>query len=573
MTIVEWVYPVSGFLIILALGLVIGRRRTSQEPAVELSQSTATPERLQTTLEPPFAQQEARPEELSSAGHDTLHLQGKIHHLEKDLAHFRQSLAKQLEEQEYLRHHLQHRDQAVLTLQRQLLERDTTYEQSQRHYQEQLQSLQSNNEALSQRLQQSIHQLTQWQQQAFQEEGWQSRCQVLQQQLQAWEAKYQAQAKDLAQIQGQKTTQEQQLAQLERQYAQAQATLQQQLQAWEAKYQTQTEEISRLRGQEATRERQLARLEQQLAQAQANLHQQSQRLAAQDQLEQQYAQALQVIDTLTRKQETLHQTLGEAQEEGHRLSIALKTAETAKKERELAYQELRVKLEALHTQLESVTTQKKAQATELKSAQARLQALEQQLLQAPPLAESEPKPEIVEHQAETPPSVLEPEPEVVAPQVEILPPVVEPEPEVVEPEVSSPELIAEPEPEVSSPEVVAETEPEAPTVEASSVIDSSADVPMPVVATEDQKPIREESAVHPLLGKKVVIAGTLGQMNREEAKDRIQACGGSVTSSPSSKTHYVIVGKAPGDKLKKAQKLGIPQLSETQFLKLLDSQS
>ncbi|NJQ97429.1 MAG: hypothetical protein HC784_06695 [Hydrococcus sp. CSU_1_8] len=49
----------------------------------------------------------------------------------------------------------------------------------------------------------------------------------------------------------------------------------------------------------------------------------------------------------------------------------------------------------------------------------------------------------------------------------------------------------------------------------------------------------------------------------------IQKAGGSVAGSPNISTDYIVIGKAPGDKLKKAQKLGIPQLSETQFLELL----
>jgi NAD-dependent DNA ligase len=69
--------------------------------------------------------------------------------------------------------------------------------------------------------------------------------------------------------------------------------------------------------------------------------------------------------------------------------------------------------------------------------------------------------------------------------------------------------------------------------------------------------------------KKFIIVGTLSKMNREQAKTLIQDAGGSVTSSPSSKTNYVLVGKSPGDKLKKAQKLGISQLTESKFLSLL----
>jgi epidermal growth factor receptor substrate 15 len=69
--------------------------------------------------------------------------------------------------------------------------------------------------------------------------------------------------------------------------------------------------------------------------------------------------------------------------------------------------------------------------------------------------------------------------------------------------------------------------------------------------------------------KKFIIVGTLSKMNREQAKTLIQDAGGIVTSSPSSKTNYVLVGKSPGDKLKKAQKLGISQLTESKFLSLL----
>ena len=71
--------------------------------------------------------------------------------------------------------------------------------------------------------------------------------------------------------------------------------------------------------------------------------------------------------------------------------------------------------------------------------------------------------------------------------------------------------------------------------------------------------------------KKVVILGNLSQINRDEAKSYIQKAGGTLSSSPSLKTDYVVVGKTPGEKLRKAQKLGICQLSETEFIELLES--
>lgn len=72
-----------------------------------------------------------------------------------------------------------------------------------------------------------------------------------------------------------------------------------------------------------------------------------------------------------------------------------------------------------------------------------------------------------------------------------------------------------------------------------------------------------------LEGKSFVLTGTLSTMSREEAKEKIQNHGGSVVSSVSKNTNYVIVGENAGSKLDKAQKLGIEILSEEQFLELI----
>ena len=74
---------------------------------------------------------------------------------------------------------------------------------------------------------------------------------------------------------------------------------------------------------------------------------------------------------------------------------------------------------------------------------------------------------------------------------------------------------------------------------------------------------------HSLQDKKIVILGTLSKLNRDEAKELVQKAGGQLLGSPSANTDFVVVGKAPGDKLKKAQKLGITILSEAQFLAML----
>ncbi len=59
-------------------------------------------------------------------------------------------------------------------------------------------------------------------------------------------------------------------------------------------------------------------------------------------------------------------------------------------------------------------------------------------------------------------------------------------------------------------------------------------------------------------------------MTRDEAKDRIQALGGKVTGSVSSKTDYVVAGEKPGSKLAKAQELGISVVEEKRLRELLD---
>jgi len=73
-------------------------------------------------------------------------------------------------------------------------------------------------------------------------------------------------------------------------------------------------------------------------------------------------------------------------------------------------------------------------------------------------------------------------------------------------------------------------------------------------------------------GKSFVLTGTLSSMSRENAKEIIQRHGGAVVSAVSKNTSYVVVGDSPGSKLDKAQKLGIPVLSEEQFLEMIKSE-
>ena len=66
----------------------------------------------------------------------------------------------------------------------------------------------------------------------------------------------------------------------------------------------------------------------------------------------------------------------------------------------------------------------------------------------------------------------------------------------------------------------------------------------------------------PLEGNTFVITGTLPSMSREQAKELIQAHGGKVTGSVSSKTDYLLAGERAGSKLAKAEKLGVPVIDE-----------
>jgi DNA ligase (NAD+) len=73
----------------------------------------------------------------------------------------------------------------------------------------------------------------------------------------------------------------------------------------------------------------------------------------------------------------------------------------------------------------------------------------------------------------------------------------------------------------------------------------------------------------PLAGKTLVLTGTLPNLTREDATQRIEAAGGKVTGSVSKKTGYVVAGADPGTKLTKAQELGTEILDEDGLLALL----
>jgi DNA ligase (NAD+) len=73
-----------------------------------------------------------------------------------------------------------------------------------------------------------------------------------------------------------------------------------------------------------------------------------------------------------------------------------------------------------------------------------------------------------------------------------------------------------------------------------------------------------------LAGKSLVLTGTLPNLTREQATERVLAAGGRVTGSVSRKTSYVVAGESPGSKLAQAERLEVPVLDEDGLLKLLD---
>jgi DNA ligase (NAD+) len=73
----------------------------------------------------------------------------------------------------------------------------------------------------------------------------------------------------------------------------------------------------------------------------------------------------------------------------------------------------------------------------------------------------------------------------------------------------------------------------------------------------------------PLGGQEFVLTGRLEALTRSQAEAQIKALGGTVGSSVTKKTAFLVMGADPGSKRDKAQTLGTTLLSEEQFVKLM----
>ena len=80
---------------------------------------------------------------------------------------------------------------------------------------------------------------------------------------------------------------------------------------------------------------------------------------------------------------------------------------------------------------------------------------------------------------------------------------------------------------------------------------------------------KSEIGEKPLAGKSFVLTGSLDAFTRDEAGRIVKDMGGRVTTSVSKKTDYLILGKEPGSKRDKAERLGIKILTETDFKKMV----
>jgi DNA ligase (NAD+) len=81
--------------------------------------------------------------------------------------------------------------------------------------------------------------------------------------------------------------------------------------------------------------------------------------------------------------------------------------------------------------------------------------------------------------------------------------------------------------------------------------------------------LNEKARKKPLLGKKFALTGSLESITRDKAKEKIRILGGEVSDSVSEGMDFLVLGKEPGSKLKKAKKAGVKTITEKEFLKII----
>ena len=91
------------------------------------------------------------------------------------------------------------------------------------------------------------------------------------------------------------------------------------------------------------------------------------------------------------------------------------------------------------------------------------------------------------------------------------------------------------------------------------------------LGVQPEEAIEVESGPLPLAGLTVVVTGTLSTLSRREAEALIEQNGGKASGSVSRNTAFVVVGESAGSKADKAQALGIPMLSEQEFLERINA--
>ena len=573
----DWVYPLGGlFTVVGGIGLFLQMRRASEEqPVVILEEHTdadkAALEKSKTDLETRLSTSE---EATQSYKQEALSLQGKVHHLEKDLAHLQQHLQEREDENSHLRQQAAQFKQSSESLHQQFSQLEVFHEQLKASHQREIQELQKSKDVLSLRLQQEMSKLADLRSQILGLEQNQKRQQQQAVRVQELEKSQQDWNTEKLALVAQGQLQLERVETLEQALEQEQNTVKVLHTKIEPLQKTIAERESQYQGAIALTESlnlQVQTLESQKGEWQALETDLRQQLANLKDLEQQAKSHGEVltaqVQTLEGQIKTLEASLekdrqgflnAQAQWESDRQGFLQAQTqwesdrqglEMVQKNQELAYQSLKSQFALLQQQYETLNADKTQQEAQLQLEQSKVADLERQLLELQVsiiLADDDDESEEIQEEEEPstlPNNELENEPILL--------------PETVTERETPPVLATE-------PEIVTEVSPVA-TLETSE--------PSPETQTATPETVTTETSETSLVGKKFIILGTLNQINRDRAKDLIQTAGGTLMSSPSAKTDYALVGKSPGEKLKKVQKLGISQLSESQFLKLLGIES